>query len=161
MAPRAESVTAITRWLAAHNLTAQPIRGYGDWLGLTTTVAHASALFAADLSVFKHLGTGATQVRTLQYSIPAGLKGHLEVAHPLTRCVRLRATLRCLSVLIHSPSFFEPQAQRSTTYAPAVETKVKSAAPNVDSSCASLMTPVCLQELYGLPAGKPKATGAR
>jgi tripeptidyl-peptidase-1 len=33
--------------------------------------------------------------------------------------------------------------------------------PRVDSSCSSLVTPVCLQELYGLPSGKPNATGVR
>jgi tripeptidyl-peptidase-1 len=33
--------------------------------------------------------------------------------------------------------------------------------PRVDSSCSSLVTPVCLQGLYGLPSGKPNATGVR
>jgi tripeptidyl-peptidase-1 len=160
MAPKVESVTTVKQWLAAHNLTALPL-GYGDWFGVETTVAKASALFAANFSVFEHAGTGEKQVRTLEYSIPASLRGHLEVAHPLTRFV---SPVCYQTASIHADtefSFFDPRAQRSTIYAPAIEATVKSAAPNVDSSCSSLVTPVCLQELYGLPSGKPNATGVR
>jgi tripeptidyl-peptidase-1 len=104
MAPKVESVTAVKQWLAAHNLTALPL-GYGDWFGLETTVAKASVLFAANFSVFEHAGTGAKQVRTLEYSIPASLKGHLEVAHPLTRCVKAPPLLRPPPMLTLPPAF--------------------------------------------------------
>jgi tripeptidyl-peptidase-1 len=99
MAPKPVSVTAVKQWLAAHNLTALPL-GYGDWFGVETTVAKASALFAANFSVFEHTGTGAKQVRTLEYSIPASLRGHLEVVHPLTRLLSPVFFKQRLSMLI-------------------------------------------------------------
>jgi tripeptidyl-peptidase-1 len=83
MAPAPSSLAAVTQWLAANNVSTQPVPGYGDWLGIQPTVQEASVLFATNFSVYKHVGTGVTQVRTLQYSIPKSLKGHLEVADPL------------------------------------------------------------------------------
>ena len=45
-------------------------------------VSQASSLFDAEFSVFTHQETGQQSVRTLAYSIPAALSGHLDFVHP-------------------------------------------------------------------------------
>ena len=82
VAPPQDTVDAVNAWLAANGLNATSMSPTGDWLGIQTTVEQANELFAADFSTFTHDTTGAQAVRTLSYSIPAALKGHLDLVHP-------------------------------------------------------------------------------
>jgi tripeptidyl-peptidase-1 len=82
MQPSADSVKAVQDWLKSKGISASTLIGHGDWLGFSTTVEQANELFDADFTVFKHLDTGKSEVRTLQYSVPSNLKGHLDLVHP-------------------------------------------------------------------------------
>jgi tripeptidyl-peptidase I len=82
MAPKEETVKVIESWLSEHGITAKTISPNGDWLGITVPVEKANELFDADFSVFKHTDTDKDTIRTLSYSIPKALKGHLDVVHP-------------------------------------------------------------------------------
>jgi tripeptidyl-peptidase-1 len=84
MAPTAESVKAVHSWLSSNGIRANTLPGHGDWFAFTATVKEAETLFGADFKVFKHSDTGKQDIRTLSYSIPAELQGHLEVVHPMT-----------------------------------------------------------------------------
>jgi tripeptidyl-peptidase-1 len=59
----------------------------GDMLSIDVTVDQANALFATQFQTFVHAATQKQTVRTLDYSIPASLKGHLEFVHPTIVCV--------------------------------------------------------------------------
>lgn len=53
-------------------------------MGFSVPVGKANEMFDADFSVFKHIPTGQESVRSLSYSIPASLQGHLDAVHPTT-----------------------------------------------------------------------------
>ena len=84
---------AVNAWLAENDISAQTISATGDWLSFEIPVSKANELFDADFSVYKHDETDMSVVRTLSYSIPADLQGHLELVHPTTSCVDRSAVL--------------------------------------------------------------------
>lgn len=89
VAPSATSVAAVNAWLTENGLTAQTISPAGDWLAFEVPVSQANELFDADFSVFTHDESGLQAVRTLAYSIPAELQGHLDLVHPTITSVSL------------------------------------------------------------------------
>jgi tripeptidyl-peptidase-1 len=93
-------------------------------------VAKANELLSTDFSVFTHLESGMTSIRTLAYSIPRALQGHIDFVHPTT-------------------SFTRPLASRAKFAAvrPAAPSVVNAnpLANAVPASCATLITPACLQ----------------
>lgn len=69
-------------WLADNGLSGTPISPAGDWIAVQVPVSKANKLLGAQFSVFNDDATGRQVVRTLSYSIPAELKGHLDLVHP-------------------------------------------------------------------------------
>ncbi|KAI0081293.1 subtilisin-like protein [Panus rudis PR-1116 ss-1] len=134
VAPKPDTVAAVNQWLSEHGLTAQKLSPTGDWIGVDVSVSKASELLDADFSVFKHQETGTESIRTLAYSIPADLKDHIQLVHP---------TITFPNPLSLRPVFSTP-AKINT---PAVNLTSDA----VPASCASVMTPACLQALYGIP----------
>lgn len=82
MKPRSESVSLVNQFLTSHGVTAQTISRAGDWLSFSVNVMQANEMFDADFQVFEHSETGQQSVRTLAYSIPTELQGHLDLVHP-------------------------------------------------------------------------------
>lgn len=82
MSPRAESVSAVNAWLDEHGLSATPITPAGDWLMIDVPVCKANELFETEFSIYTHDATGKQAIRTLSYSIPTELVGHLDLVHP-------------------------------------------------------------------------------
>ncbi len=83
-APDAASVTAVNAWLAEHDLNATALTPAGDWMEIQVDVSKANTLLAANYSLFVHGDSGVEAVRTLAYSIPEALKGHVDLIHPTT-----------------------------------------------------------------------------
>ncbi|THH10648.1 hypothetical protein EW146_g8306 [Bondarzewia mesenterica] len=140
VAPSPDSVNLVNDWLAENGLKATPASPSGDWLQINISVEKANEMFDAEFTTFTHEGTGEDTVRTLAYSIPAALQGHLDFVHPTTTFpVQLnRAPLMTIPV---------PLTQSAAG-------NLSSAA--VPASCAGTITPACLQALYGIP--KTRAT---
>ncbi|KAI0066334.1 subtilisin-like protein [Artomyces pyxidatus] len=133
--PKPETIAAVNAWLSENGLTAKTLSPAGDWLGFQTTVAQANRLFDADFSAFTHDATGETTIRTLAYSIPASLQGHLDLVHPTITFPNPLASKRPVSVI---PRRSRPPSSNITS----------DAAP---ASCNTAITPSCVQELYGIP----------
>ncbi|KAJ2981143.1 hypothetical protein NUW54_g10910 [Trametes sanguinea] len=136
MAPKPESVAAVNAWLKENNIVTTKATPAGDWLSFSVPVNQASKLLNAEFSVFNHTASGTTAIRTLAYSIPSDLQGHLDLIHPTT-------------------SFVQPQTGRVMNFvprkdgnAPLVTNRTSAAVP---ASCQSQITPACLQALYGIP----------
>ena len=87
MAPKPESLSAVSAWLEEHGLIATPITPTSDWLKIDMPVGKANELLATEFSVYTHDDTGKQAIRTLSYSIPADLAGHLDLVHPTVACV--------------------------------------------------------------------------
>ncbi|EKM58720.1 uncharacterized protein PHACADRAFT_90318 [Phanerochaete carnosa HHB-10118-sp] len=77
-----ETASAVNAWLTQAGVNAIPISPAADWLSISVPVSLANDLFDADFTLFNHSETGKRIVRTMQYSIPVDLEGHLDVLHP-------------------------------------------------------------------------------
>lgn len=80
--PSQQSTSLVNEWLQSNGLTATTITPAGDWLAVSMPVSKANAMLGAQFSTFTHTQTGAQNVRTLAYSIPSALQGHLDFVHP-------------------------------------------------------------------------------
>ncbi|KAA1474770.1 family S53 protease [Dentipellis sp. KUC8613] len=135
VAPAPESVLSVKGWLTTHGVASETISPAGDWLGVNVTVAQANSLLDAEYTTFTNQATGQPTVRTLSYSIPAELKGHLDFVHPTV----------AFPVPIHGQPKVVPA---SSPISPG-----KNATSNVTPQpCAQQFTPACAQSLYGIPA---------
>ncbi|TDL24744.1 family S53 protease-like protein [Rickenella mellea] len=132
--PNQNTVSAVNAWLSSNGLTASKSSPAGDWLTVSVPVSKANQLFSADFTVFKHSDTGKETIRTMSYSIPASLKGHIDLVHPTTTFPDPNARLPVIS----SPSKLQSRSNLARGVVP--------------DSCAFTITPVCLQALYNIPA---------
>ncbi|KAM5542002.1 hypothetical protein V8D89_004312 [Ganoderma adspersum] len=136
VAPAQDSVDAVNAWLKENGITARPTSASRDRLSFEIPVSKANELFDANFSVFKHDDTGMEAVRTLSYSIPTVLQGHLEFVHP---------TVTFPDPVAHLPFFRTPDQTTPSTVQNA-------SAEAVPSACSSSITPACLQAIYNIPA---------
>ncbi|KAJ7866003.1 hypothetical protein B0H14DRAFT_3442559 [Mycena olivaceomarginata] len=118
--------------LEENNIGAKPVTPAGDMLEIKIPVSQANDLLSAEFSVFIHVETGKTIIRTLQYSLPALLTQHVEFFHPTTI---FAPPLRSKPKLVAASS-----AKRATT-----------GSDDLPDSCTSTINPACLQELYRIP----------
>ena len=82
VAPSPDSIKQVEDWLAGYGLEATPVSPAGDWLKINVTVEQANTMLHANFRTFKDESTGQEVVRTLNYSLPAALRGHLDFIHP-------------------------------------------------------------------------------
>ncbi|KAI1796365.1 family S53 protease-like protein [Ganoderma leucocontextum] len=135
-APSDDALKAINAWLKKNNVNATP-GVTNQWLNIELPVAKANAMLDADFTVFEHSTTGTTAVRTLAYSVPKSVQPHLDFIFPATT-FPLSATRGILSVHISG-------APQNSTHA-----------ARADASCASTITPSCLQQFYNIPTAAAK-----
>ncbi len=135
VAPAQGSVDAVNAWLKENGISASTTSATGDWLSFDVSVSKANELFDAEFSVFKHDNTGTEAVRTLSYSIPTKLEGHLDLVHP---------TVTFPDPMGQFPVFRTPDQITPGTG--------NSSAQGVPSACSNSITPSCLQAIYNIPA---------
>ncbi|KAF7344769.1 Tripeptidyl-peptidase sed3 [Mycena venus] len=130
--PTDDTLAAVSNWLSENNIAAKPITPAGDMLEIKIPVSQANELLSAEFSVFTHVKTGKTSIRTLQYSLPVSLIQHVEFFHPTTIFA---------PPLDSMPKFVAARpAKRATP-----------TSDDVPASCASTITPTCLQAFYSIP----------
>ncbi|KAJ7618332.1 subtilisin-like protein [Mycena polygramma] len=128
--PSGETLSTFNKFASANGLTPTAISPNGDWYSVTLPVAQANALFGAEYELFTHASLNAPITRTLSVSLPSELVGHVDVLHPST-------------------AFVVPPKQLVPAF-PQVGTRDVSASCN-SSDPAGIVTPKCLQDLYGIP----------
>ncbi|KAI0309811.1 family S53 protease-like protein [Amylostereum chailletii] len=136
--PKQDTLDQVNAFLSANGIRATPISPAGDVLSMDVTVAQANALFAAEFDTFKHTATGKEAVRTLAYSIPASLKGHLDFVHP---------TITFPQNLQRQPLASIPLPKGVTP----LRSTANLSSNAVPTSCESVVTPACVQAMYGIP----------
>ncbi|CAL3971136.1 unnamed protein product [Diplocarpon coronariae] len=145
--PKDESMELVLEWLATEGLdehaSASP---RSDAIILTASVAQVERILDAEYSEFVEAETGERAVRTLQYSLPDMLRGHVDMVQPTT--------------------FFGLQAMRSTIadhHPVEVEALLEGAALDaaVVDGCTSgrTITPKCLSNLYGYATARAYSNG--
>ncbi|CAK5272371.1 unnamed protein product [Mycena citricolor] len=123
--PSSDTVTAVNTWLKEHNLTSSVVSPAGDHLSVKVPVAKANSLLGTQFSVFTHIESGETTVRTLEYSLPADIAPHVDFVGPTTAFLRPS----------QGPKFTPFTSERKRQ----------------SSSCNSQINPTCLQSIYHLP----------
>ncbi|KAK7439369.1 hypothetical protein VKT23_017593 [Stygiomarasmius scandens] len=133
-APTEDTVNAVSQWLQESGVTDFETSGpFGDWISISVPASKADELFDASFEEFVHIESGERFVRTLQYSVPQDLLQHVELVHPTTAFVR-------------------PLVKRPVMSVPVPGTaNVTERALGAPSSCNSVVTPACLEALYGIP----------
>ncbi|KAF8205350.1 family S53 protease-like protein [Mycena galopus ATCC 62051] len=129
--PSAETVAAFDTFASTNGLKPTVISPNGDWVSLTLPVSQANELFVANFQVFTHPAMTGTITRTLSVSLPPELVGHVDVVHPTT-------------------AFLNPNPPLASVTKSTLETRDISASCNT-SDASGVITPSCLQEIYGIP----------
>ncbi|KAI0740343.1 family S53 protease-like protein [Earliella scabrosa] len=142
VAPKPESLKAVTDWLAASNLTWSSASASGEILKLEITVAEANALLSADYTTYEHPETGAEVVGTPYYSVPASVKDHITFIYPTTQFI---------------PPLRRPAVQ---IVQPAREQDLTGLHATKKASCVAEITPECLQALYRIPTAPATGSGS-
>ncbi|KAF7365748.1 Family S53 protease [Mycena venus] len=129
LAPSDDAVAAVQAWLTSYGLVATKSNGAGDWLSVTVPVSKANEMLSAKYETFEHVASGKTYARTLSYALPVEIADHVAAIHPTS-------------------TFNNPESLRPVLSAP----KPASGIPtDATPSCATTLTPACLQSLYGIP----------
>ncbi|KAH9923703.1 family S53 protease [Epithele typhae] len=87
VAPKQDSVEAVDAWMKESGLTATSVSSTGEWISFEVPVRKANELFDANFTVFENADLEYEVVRTLSYSIPVELEGHLDLVHPTVTSV--------------------------------------------------------------------------
>ncbi|KAJ6560627.1 family S53 protease [Mycena vulgaris] len=141
VAPSADTVAKINSWLGSNQLTASPLTHAGDWIAVNMTVAQANELLAADFSTFQNKQTNQTAVRTLSYSIPSALKSSINWVHP---------------TVTFPPATGDTTSSIVTKTSAGTSARPATASVSSDCRVTSSWTPLCIQELYGIPSAPAK-----
>ncbi|RPD54237.1 family S53 protease [Lentinus tigrinus ALCF2SS1-7] len=139
VAPKPDSVKAVTDWLTQHNIHAQVASPSGDMLRINIPVSEANDLLEANFTEFKDQNTGLTLTRTLSVSIPDEVAPHLQYIYPTTQFI--------VPLKPHNPAF------EVVTPPPKMKTKRQ----GVDI-CAIDVVPQCLEDYYHFPSAPATAT---
>ncbi|KAI0028774.1 family S53 protease [Vararia minispora EC-137] len=134
MAPSPDAVSQLHAWLATQNITSTSANRAGDWVRVSMTVGQANALFDTTFSTFTHAETGTHVVRTMSYSIPLSLAGHVNFVYP---------TVHFPVKALGGPAV--KKVDRATSSA------LKARAGSADNSCLSIFNVTCAMDLYGIP----------
>ncbi|KAI0718016.1 subtilisin-like protein [Cerioporus squamosus] len=136
VAPKPESVQAVTNWLSKNGIAATNSTLAGDELTIHVPVEKANTLLAANFTTFIHEKTNTSMVRTLAYSLPANLADHIAFVYPTTHFVPPASKSGSMTVSRRAvPPLFSDKVARD----------------NVPADCANTISPACLFALYNIP----------
>ncbi|KAJ6482696.1 subtilisin-like protein [Mycena sanguinolenta] len=134
--PSEETMSAFNTFASTNRLQPTVISPNGDWVSITLPVSQAHEMFGAQFQEFAHPSLDNTITRTVSVSLPAELIGHVDAVHPTT-------------------DFSLPAASSRMRLAPPRRDRKRSI-KRQDASCDTsdgngVITPACLQALYGIP----------
>ncbi|KAJ7831014.1 family S53 protease-like protein [Mycena olivaceomarginata] len=135
--PTDETLSTVDSWLSQNNITYSAVSPAGDIIQFTIPVAQANDLLATQFSIYTHVETGKTSIRTLEYSIPATLHEHVVFVHPTT-------------------TFTRPMAARPKFYAVGLKREVS--APNAGPAHSLATVPAGSIFNHVTPGHKPTTT---
>lgn len=137
-APSEETVQAVVDWVTStldievERLNLGPSKG---WLSFQPTVGEAEKLLGTEYWLYEHESQESMAAGVDHYSVPEDLAEHIDFVFPAV----------VLGELTPEPS---SKKKRSTTKKRASSERRQVSG---NTTCASLVTPACIKELYGLP----------
>ncbi|KAF1955942.1 subtilisin-like protein [Byssothecium circinans] len=145
IAPRQESSDLVMNWLNESVLGEEAkVSLLGDYVTVDASVNAVEKLLNAEYSTFLRSGTPEKTLRTLSYSLPSVLTGHVDMVQPTT--------------------FFGLQHLRSTIseHHPIDDSEVEMSIDEVQAvlGCTGTrITPTCLANLYNFASAANQSTG--
>ena len=142
VAPHPDSLHLVDAWLTHHDIDTSAAQRTGgqDWITVTVSVVQAEAMLGTKYNVYHHPKSSEYVVRTMGYSLPSALHGHVDVVAPTTYF----GTMRSMRATSHLQPEIKPLGSN-------VEAKR-------DSICGAIVTPSCLRTLYNTATYTPAAT---
>ncbi|RPD64099.1 family S53 protease-like protein [Lentinus tigrinus ALCF2SS1-7] len=134
VAPKPESVQAVTDWFNKNGITATNGTLAGDEMTIQVPVDQANSLLAANFTTFIHAETNTHMVRTLAYSLPANLADHISFVYPTTHFAPPASKSGSMTISRSTPPLSQENVAR-----------------DVPADCANTITPACLFALYNIP----------
>ncbi|KAG5930802.1 hypothetical protein E4U53_002114 [Claviceps sorghi] len=135
--PNPYNTQFITKWLSKHGVTLT--EQDEDWLHVTTTVGTVNELLRTKLGRYSFRGRKPV-LRTMEYSIPAGLQMCVDFIHPIANF------MTPAHEVMSTPQYPPPQQQQ------------QSSRKRQNVACSPFTTPDCIHKLYGInyvtPDGK-------
>lgn len=138
-APSEDAVESVTAWLRDHGVESS---ANNDWVSFTTTVDRANALLDTRFDWYQYEDSNTPVLRTLAYSVPDSLAGHVDLVQPTTRFGRFSTHKSTVFSMDYLDEDENKDAESKSSFA-AIPAQQKAIA-----SCAQGVTPQCLKELY-------------
>ncbi|KAH9010271.1 subtilisin-like protein [Lactarius pseudohatsudake] len=152
VAPHQDTLKLVHSWLEHHRVPSSSISTShgGGWLTIAgVPVSQADELLSASYQLYRHTGENATEVilRTVSYSLPAVLHGHVQTVAPTTYFAPPRK--------LPQISRQYPSEEGTVAVVNATSREPVSVLPRDDE----LVTPSIVRWLYGTEAYEPLAEG--
>ncbi|KUI73558.1 Tripeptidyl-peptidase sed3 [Cytospora mali] len=149
IAPRDESGEMVMSWLESAGLRDQAtFSARGDSVIIETSVAQIEKLLDAKYEAFVNTETQESVLRTLEFSLPSVLKGHVDTVQPTT-FFGFRAYKSSISAV---------RPLDESTIAAKVEAEAAASVGAV-KGCSSYVDPTCLSNLYSFSSAKDYTSG--
>lgn len=129
----------------------QDVNDDGDWVTFRTNVSTANALLDTDFSWYRNEETGRNFLRTLEYSLPHDVFGHVNLVQPTTRFGNMKA--------MRSNSHEVDPLQNLGNVPSPNELLTTTAGGSVPLACNNSITPTCLLKLYNVHYGADAKNG--
>ena len=155
VAPHPDSLELLGSWFEHHEVPTSTISitHGGSWLTIKNVpLAKANTLLGASYQTYRHIETGETVIRTVGYSLPPALHGHVQTVAPTTYFGSPRPLRQTSKLAVNAPTLPNGDLELQeflATFAPGNP---------VPECCSSTITPTCLRLLYKTWAYKPQAT---
>ena len=138
--PSIDANSAVLDWLKGAGVT--DVDSDGTWLNFSTSVGTANSLLSTTFNYYEN--NGIQKLRTTQYSIPDDLADHIDLITPTTYFGK--TTAQAPVPKMHYPQIL-PRQTNSTN--------------GTNSSCAALITPACIKQLYNISYAPDPASGSK
>ncbi|KAJ4300820.1 hypothetical protein N0V90_002908 [Kalmusia sp. IMI 367209] len=141
--PKEESVSLVKEWLA-REIPDADITVKGDYVSVQAKVKSVEKLLKTEYNSFVNVETKAKTLRTLQYSLPTVLVGHVDMVQPTTffGLQQLRSTISEHHKVEEDEADFHIEAVQAVT-----------------GCTGTRITPTCLANLYNFANAKNQTTG--
>ncbi|KAB5585212.1 tripeptidyl-peptidase [Coniochaeta sp. 2T2.1] len=138
-APSIEAVADVTGWLQRFTGIQHTVDN--DWISIATTVSTAGDLLNTTFTWYEYEAGGGPKLRTLSYSVPDEVAGHVDLVQPTTRFGQLGAK---------KSTIFEMSIVDEEDEVKTVSLASGKAADIGAAVCGSTITPDCLKSLYNI-----------
>lgn len=148
LAPSADASPAVLAWLEGAGVT----NAYSDGanVNFSTTVSTANSLLSTTFNYYEN--AGIQKLRTTEYSVPDDLEAHIDLITPTTYFGKTVPQMP-------APKFLAPRMDHGVgelvvrSYNGTMNSTTNGTCTTngtIDASCATLITPTCLKEIYNI-----------